>query len=202
MPTTHLITSASDGEPRAPAATAALLAALLAIALAAAAGCSLQRTVLDDSVVDTYGGPEEDLDFWDAVIERPVVTNDDALHGLLMLADGADPAGGYDARLAEAKRRGWLDAEASPRRNASASMGMMSVAVCDILAIEGGLMMHLAGRRPRYCTREIVHLGIVPNRTENQSLTGLEFADLVRRVADRRTHVARGEEPPAAAAEP
>jgi hypothetical protein len=197
----RMIHRVSDGAARFRPLACELRVAAALLLLLGLSGCSLQRTVLDDSIVDVYGAAEDDLDFWDKVAERPVVTNDDALHGLLMLAEGEDPADAYPARLEEARRRGWLADDAEPQRNASTAMGMVSMAVCEILDVEGGLMMRLVGRTPRYCTRELVHTGVVPNRTENQSLTGLEFADLVRRVADRR-QLAQSDEPPAAAAEP
>ncbi len=45
--------------------------------------------------------------------------------------------------------------------------------------------MRLLGPSPRYCTRELVFLGILPPRTEHQSLSGLELMDVVGRLEDR-----------------
>ena len=53
-----------------------------------------------------------------------------------------------------------------------------------IMDIKGGLTMCLLGPSPRYCTRELVYLEIIPNRTENQSLSGLEFIELVSNIED------------------
>jgi hypothetical protein len=156
-----------------------LLALLLLLA-----GCTIQRTLLDDSAADTLGTAEQELDFWDELATRRVVTNNDALHGLLLLEGAADVTEGYAGRLELAHQRGWLSAGAAPPANESATVGLVSTAVCDILDIEGGLLMRLVGGTPRYCTREVVYLGIVPDRTENQSLSGLEFVDLVRRAAE------------------
>ncbi|MCZ6543072.1 MAG: hypothetical protein O6768_05350, partial [Planctomycetota bacterium] len=49
----------------------------------------------------------------------------------------------------------------------------------------GGLTMRLFGPSPRYCTRELIFMDILPQRTEHQSLSGLEFIDLVGRIEDR-----------------
>ena len=61
---------------------------VLCLAGALAAGCA--RTVLDSSVVDQHGGPDAELEFWSTLESKGAVTANDALHGLLLLADGAD----------------------------------------------------------------------------------------------------------------
>ncbi len=149
------------------------------------AGCAgTPRTVLDDSAADAYAAPEAELDYWDGVAERRVVTNNDALHGLLLVA-GADAGDSYEGRVSAAFDRGWLAGvkQVAPA-NESASVGLIAVAVCDILGERGGLTMRLLGPSPRYCTRELVYREIIPARTENQSLSGPEFVDLVGRIED------------------
>ncbi len=121
------------------------------------------------------------------------MTNHDALHGLLLLADGSDPHETYEQRLANARSRGWIATHAAPPANESAEVGMMAMAVCDILSIKGGLTMRLMGPSPRYCTRELIFLEILPPRSERLSLSGLEFIDLVGRVEDRMTAQPRSE---------
>ena len=161
-------------------------AIVAAVFAGAVAGCAIERTMLEDSAVDAFGSVEAELDFWDDLATRRVVTNDDALHGLLLLA-GEDGGIDYAARLEAARGRGWLPESTSPPKNESAAVGMIAVAVCDILEIEGGVTMRLLGPLPRYCTRELVFLEIIPGRTENQSLSGLEFIDLAGRVEDAMT---------------
>lgn len=143
------------------------------------------RTVLESSAVDDWQGDEAELEYLEALESQRVVTNHDALHGLLLLADGADSHETYEQRLADARQRGWLAPDATPEANESAAIGMMAMAACEILAIKGGLTMRLFGPSPRYCTRELIFLDILPPRTEHQSLSGLEFIDLLGRVEDR-----------------
>jgi hypothetical protein len=147
-----------------------------------AAGCA--RIVMDSSVVDQLSSPAAELDFWSGLESRGAVTVNDALHGLFIVADGADPYEAWDDRLTAARQRGWLPARAEPQANASASVGMVAVATCKILSIRGGLTMTLLGPTPRYCTRELVFLEILPPRSEHQSLSGIEFIDLVGRLED------------------
>jgi hypothetical protein len=155
-----------------------MLAALFALP-----GCA--RTVLESSVVDATPADEAELDFWEGVEGQRIVTVNDALHALFLLADGGDSFVTYEQRLAEAKRRRWLPAGAEPAANESATVGLVAMAACQILDVKGGLTMRLTGPSPRYCTRELVFLGILPPRTEHQSLSGLELMDVVGRVEDR-----------------
>ena len=71
---------------------------------------------------------------------------------------------------------------------------MISMAVCEILDIRGGLTLSLAGYTPRYCTRELVFMEILPPRTEFQSITGLEFIDLISRMEDYADQTALADE--------
>ena len=155
----------------------------LLLASAGMVGCA--RTVLESYAVDDWPGIEAELEYLGALETQRVVTNHDAFHGLLLLADGADSHETYEQRLADARQRGWLAPDATPKANESAAIGMMAVAACEILAIEGGLTMRLFGLSPRYCTRELIFLDILPPRSEHQSLSGLEFIDLLGRIEDR-----------------
>ena len=157
-----------------------LVVAAMAVTLA---GCA--RTVLESSVVDGLAGEARELDFWQGLEDQPVITVNDALHGLLLLTDGSDPSSDYAERLEEARRRGWVSAGKDLAANESAAVGMVAVAACQIVDIKGGVTMHLLGPSPRWCTRELVFLEILPPRTEHQALSGLEFLDLVGRLEDR-----------------
>jgi hypothetical protein len=113
------------------------------------------------------------------------VTNHDALHGLLLLADREDPFDTYEARVSTAKERGWLTKDWDRPANESARIGDIAQAVCVIADVEGGLTMRLLGPSPRYATRELVYLEVIPDRTEAQSVRGLEFLELMLLANDR-----------------
>lgn len=150
-------------------------------------GCAMQRTVIDQSGVDVYPATEDELDFLDHVATLPVATNNDVLHGLFLLEQSDLVGQHYDRYLFEARRRGWIAEEAFPSPNESARIGMIAMAACDLLNIKGGMSMRLFGPFPRACTRELVYLEMIPLRTENQSLSGLEFIDLLSRIEDDMT---------------
>lgn len=159
---------------------------IVSLTLLLTGGCAMDRTVAPDSVAETYGSPDDELDFLDGLERRRVVTNHDALFGLLMAADQAGVPEVYEEQLAAARERGWVSSDRDLPANESARVGMIAVAVCDILEIKGGVTMRLFGPSPRYATRELVFRRILPRRTENQSMTGLEFIDLLSRVQERQ----------------
>lgn len=159
------------------------LAALLA-ALALLPACA--RTLNEGSAVDTHAG--DDAAFWNALEDDRTITNHDALHGLFLLADGEDPNATFEDRIAAARARHWIPADApNPVANESATVGRVASVAARIAEIKGGLSMRLAGPTPRYATRELIYMGILADRTENQSMSGLEFIDLVGRLEDHMT---------------
>jgi len=162
-------------------------ASLFALALLAGSvtltGCA--RTVADSSFVEREGLREDELEFLAQLEHAPVVTNDDALHGLLLFQRGEDPFESYEARAEEARRLGWIPLRGDvPRANESVKIGTVSVAVARIAGLKGGLTMRVLGPTPRAATKELIYLGVLPDRTENQALTGPEFIEFLGR-ADR-----------------
>lgn len=146
-------------------------------------GCA--RTTVERSLVSMYDEPDQELDYFAELEEQRVVSNDDALHALLLLAEPGGAYETYEERADAARERGWIEGEAPPATE-SARIGMVAVAVCEVLGIEGGLSMHLFGNTPRYATRELIYEGLLPPRTEEQSISGIELVDLIGRV-DRRS---------------
>ncbi len=162
--------------------TAAFAApALLAAALS---GCG-PRTMVDASLVDNPAIAADQGDFLDALRTQAIVTNNDSLHGLFLLADGADPHEDFAGRVASAKERGWLEKDWNFLANESVRVGDVAQGVCVITDIKGGLTMGMFGPSPRYCTRELVYLEMIPDRDDAQSMRGLEYLELMLKANDR-----------------
>ena len=150
-------------------------------------GCDLfQRTRVEESILEAHPGSMDDFDFWDALADQSVVSNDDALHSLILIQDGTDPSPNFQARMALSAQKGWLIGTPTPlEANESATVGLLSVAACEILGIEGGLTMRLMGPSPRYSTRELSSMGMLPGLTPNEALSGLEFIAFVGNIEQR-----------------
>src|SRR5215212_400513 len=81
---------------------------LLGLLALSATGC--QSAKVSDPLTASIGGndPGEQVEFWHRLAERPVTSNDEAFHGLLLFLDDQDPAKDYAGRVAELKRRKML----------------------------------------------------------------------------------------------
>lgn len=154
---------------------------LAVLALLAALG-ACKPYVMTNSAVEQFPKADQEIEFLAAVEKMPAVTNNDALHAFLVLQDGDDRSADYEARRAEGVRRKWIDAGSLTNPNEAAKVGWMATAGCRVMQVNGGLTMHLFGPVPRYATRELVYMEILPLRTENQVLTGSEFVDYLNRL--------------------
>lgn len=164
-----------------PIAAAFALPTLLAAALS---GCG-PRTMLDASLVDNPEIAANQGDFLDALRTQAIVTNNDSLHGLFLLADGEDPHEEFAGRVASAKERGWLEEDWNFLANESVRVGDVAQAVCVITDIKGGVTMRIFGPSPRYCTRELAYLEMIPVRDDAQAMRGLEYLELMLKANDR-----------------
>lgn len=154
---------------------------ILLASLALLPACA--RTLTQGSAVDQHA--TDDAAFWSAIEDDRTLTNHDALHGLFLLADGADPNATYEDRVQAARNRNWIPPGApNPVANESTTVGRVASVAAQIAEVKGGLSMRLSGPTPRYATRELIYLGLLPDRTENQSMSGLEFIDLMGRLED------------------
>lgn len=171
-----------------------VIATILGLTLLA--GCA--RTVISEPL-DTRPQPENpavELAFWHSLPSRSAVSNDEGLHGLLLLADGEDPCATYEERLSVAKKRNWVGEGFDEAGNLAMQRGTLSRAVVVICEIKGGVIMQLTGPNARYATRELAALGMIPEgSSENQTITGLEFMSVVTRAQDRLTMNTRKNQP-------
>lgn len=144
------------------------------------AGCD--RQLAETSVTDRFARPEQELDHTEALESRLLTTNNDMLHGFFVFAFGEDPWTTYAQRVIDARMRGWLPEGWREPANESATVGRMAAIAAHIVKIRGGLTFTILGPTPRYALRELIYMDILPARTENQSLSGLEFVDFLNRL--------------------
>lgn len=175
-----------DNDPRdTPMTSLRFVLAAVALGFGALSGCA--RTTVELPLETNYAADDigAEAAFWDNLPYRTAVTNDEALHGLLLTVDGVDPTGGYSARVAEGVKRGWLPKGFSEPANLAMQRGRLAVALCVWAKINGGVTMRIVGPIPRYAVRELVYLNILPySSTENMSFSGLEFTAALSKTQD------------------
>lgn len=164
--------------------TTARCFALAGLLIALASGCQSAR--IDEPVVQSLKGDDlgAQMEFWHKLADRPITSNDDALHGLLLYLDDADPSADYQARVATLRSRGFLPTGFDRPANEAVTRGTLAVAIAKSLQIKGGLLMHLSGVNERYATRELVYLNIYPPSSTNQSFSGSEFLGIIGKMED------------------
>ena len=128
--------------------------------------------------------PDAQIDFWHALADEPVASNDAAFHGLLLYADGKDDSADYAARVAALKSRKWLPANFNEPAEAGVKRGTVAVALMRLMNQRGGVTASILGPTPRYAVRELMFLNVYPPSTPNQSFSGTEFVGIIGAVED------------------
>lgn len=133
-----------------------------------------------------YGSNDDEAqgEFWRRLAERPLTSNDEAFHGILLYVYQQDPASDYAARVKLLKNKGMLPAGFDRPADEAISRGTLAVAVTGVLKIKGGLMMHLTGNNPRYSLIELQDMELFPPSSENQTFSGSEFVGIVGKMED------------------
>jgi hypothetical protein len=155
-------------------------------------GCRTARVA--DPLTASIGGndPGEQVEFWHQLAERPVTSNDEAFHGLLLFIDGQDPANDYAGRVAELKRREMLADDFDEPANEAVERGTLAVALVRALGIRGGVLMRLLGPTRRYATRELQFVEVFPPSSPRQTFSGSEFLGIIARAEDYQKRRATG----------
>jgi hypothetical protein len=155
-------------------------------ALLAWTGGGCAAPVVADPLTGKFGGnePEAQLEFWHSLAQRPIASNDEAFHALLLYLDDKDPAADYAGRVAELKRRRALPGGFDRPANEAVERGTLAVALVRTLNIDGGWALTLLGPTPRYATRELQYLGLYPPSTPRQTFSGMDVVGVIGRVED------------------
>ncbi|MEX2671598.1 MAG: hypothetical protein WD294_05750 [Phycisphaeraceae bacterium] len=161
-------------------------------------GCQSAR--IGEPLTDTLGGAdfEQQMAFWHELNERPITSNDEAFHALLLYFDGSATEHTYADRVTELKLRRWLPDDFNEDADVAVRRGTLAVALAQALEIEGGVVMRLTGPTPRYATRELVYLNLFPASTAQQTFSGAQFVGVIGRVEDyqrRQEHSRQQAEP-------
>jgi hypothetical protein len=128
--------------------------------------------------------PDAQVEFWHTLPDRKAVSNDEALHALLLFADGDDKSADYAGRVEALKQRRMLSGDFSGAAGEPVRRGTVAVALAQILSIRGGLTMHVFGPSSRYAVRELQYAGLFPPSSPQQTFSGAEFLGIIGRAED------------------
>ena len=147
-------------------------------------GCQAHRTGKPLASELAGNDPDAQINFWHALADEPVTSNDAAFHGLLLFADGKDNSTEYAGRVAALRARRWLPRDFNEPPDAAVKRGTVAVAIMRLLNQRGGVTTTILGPVPRYAVRELMFLNVYPPSTPNQSFSGTEFVGIIGAVED------------------
>lgn len=161
----------------------AVALALVCLLLGACASPQEARPILERSVVESIpaASPASEIEFFDALAERPLVCHDDALQSVLLLK-GSASANDYPARVKQAQELGLLDSGFDRPAREAATIGDVSkllVRATDEPATIGRLSQDRAVSR-------LVTRGWLPTQARSfQGLTGAQMVTLITAAGDQ-----------------
>jgi hypothetical protein len=160
-----------------------MLALLPTVALLLA-GC--QTAYVAHPLTADHGSNDvgDQLAFWHGLAARPVTSNDEAFHGLLVFLDGEDPASDYAGRVATLRSRGMLPGGFKQPAHQAVERGTLAVAIVKALKIKGGLFLHIFAGNPRYAVRELQFMELYPPSSPRQTFSGTEFLGIIGKLED------------------
>lgn len=184
--------------------TFAMLMTLTAALGGMLTGCQSARVqnTMDPAILASQSDDDQ-MTFWHQLATRPMVSNDEAFHALLLFVDGQDTSETYEGRVTELKARKMLPSGFDSAADRAITRGDLAVALVGVLEIKGGVMLRLTGTSQRYALRELVYLGIMPHSSEYQTVTGQHFVSLIGKAEDyqrehaRKTTVSTAQDAPA-----
>jgi hypothetical protein len=127
---------------------------------------------------------DSQIEFWHALTEQPICSNDAAFHGLLLYLENKDDSTDYVGRVATLKSRGMLPSGFNQPADAAIQRGTLAVALCRALQIKGGVTMRVLGPSERYALRELQFLGLYPPGSQQQTFSGNEYVGIIGRIED------------------
>lgn len=169
---------------------------LAVVLLTIPAGCS-QTKVAQPLTKELSGSePAQQMAFWHTLAERPLTSNDEAFHGLLLFLDGTVTATDYDSRVQLLRERNMLPNHFNQPADQAVQRGTLAVAMVRALQIRGGVMLTLLGSSsPRYAIRDLEYQNLLPSSSPHQTLSGTEFVGVIGRMEDYlRIHPVRANE--------
>jgi hypothetical protein len=123
-------------------------------------------------------------EFWYRLSARPVATNDEAFHAILLYLDNTDACSDYAARVKALQARKMLPADFHQASDKAVDRGTFAVALVRALKIEGGATMQLFGISPRYAVRALEYRGIYPPSSPNQGVSGGALVGIMQKAEE------------------
>jgi hypothetical protein len=124
-----------------------------------------------------FGPGQSELNFFDELVMRDEVVNDDALHACMLLGTGVSlPT--YDERVVVAQRLGWLRRKPARPPREAATVGEVSRIIVRMMGDKKRVT-------PARATERLVSMGLLPPEIHHyQGLSGAQLVSLLGQVEE------------------
>ncbi|MCK5114349.1 MAG: hypothetical protein KAR11_06255 [Phycisphaerae bacterium] len=156
-----------------------LISLLGALMLTSAGGCGNGEII---SRNENLPKSEDSAGFLDRVSSLPVVTEDDAMRGILMLINGDDTAESFPQRVRLLQERGILPNSWDYVSDRAITRGKYAYMIYQAAKFRGGIVLSLTGASRRYCLRELQFQKVMTNGPMLSEISGMEYIAVLGRA--------------------
>lgn len=156
------------------------LSTLLAGLLFSAGGCGSGQ--IEAGTDATLPEGEDSAAFLDRVSSLPTVSENDALRGVLLLTDGADPDRTFAERVERLRAAEVASDRWTYRAERPITKGRLAYLLYQACDIPGGVVLSVAGPSQRYCLRELQYRGMISDGPPYAEVTGMEYVAVLGRA--------------------
>ena len=125
---------------------------------------------------------EDSAGFLDRVSSMPVVSENDAMRGILMLIDGDDTAESFQQRVRILQERGIVAKSWDYVSDRGITRGKYAFMVYQAAKFRGGIILSVIGPSRRYCLRELQFKKVMCNGPMLTEITGMEYVAVLGRA--------------------
>jgi hypothetical protein len=153
--------------------------AILLFAAAGVVGCSQGKIENPSTTLPEKGSSAAALH---RISNQKIVNQNDAMHALLLLAEGEDQAGTFQERVMKLRDLEIIDPSWNVDATKPVTRGQLAYMVYQVTDVPGGLTLLLTGPSQRYCLRELQYNGMIGPGGLFSPITGMEMVAVLDRA--------------------
>lgn len=158
---------------------AAVISLIFSCCIACCVGCGNGEIISRNAPLPKS---EDSAGFLDRISSMPVVSENDAMRGILMLIDGNDTAESFQQRVKMLQERGIAAKSWDYVSDRGITRGKYAFMVYQAAKFRGGIILSITGPSRRYCLRELQFKKVMCNGPMLAEITGMEYVAVLGRA--------------------
>jgi hypothetical protein len=152
---------------------------LLILTAACLVGCSAGQIDHPEATLPEKGSSAAALH---RISGEKIVNQNDAMHVVLLLAEGEDQAGNFQQRVMKLRDLNIVDMSWHVDAKKPVTRGQVAYMVYQAAKMPGGLTLTVFGPSQRYCLRELQYNGMIDQGGILSPMTGMEMVAVLDRA--------------------